>query len=998
MAFIKGTPGNDVLLGTNFDDEIFGLAGADILVGEDGNDSLNGGDGNDTILGGDGIDTLDGGTGNNTLIGGTGNDTYIVNSLTNSITEAANNGIDTVKSSISWTLGPYLNNLILTGTGASNGTGNSLNNIITGNAANNGLFGGNGNDTLDGGGGNDTLDGGNGSDILNGSDGNDTLLGVNGNDTLNGGSGNDFLDGGDGNDTLNGGTGNDTLNGGIGNDILIGSSSSTVGEIDILAGGQGIDRFVIEDGAYDDRNPATAGTSDYALITDFNPRDDSLQLDRTKNKYLVAPSPSGLPAGTGIFIDKPGQEPDELIAIVQGLSEFNLSNLDGRNGFVFNGKDQFDSSGSSVSAIGDFNGDGFSDVVIGAGYADHDDKYSIGESYIVFGKAEGFSSSLNVNQLNSNNGFEVRGINDGDLLGISVSSAGDVNGDGLADLLIGAKGATPNGKDAAGSSYVVFGQTEGFDDKYYVDQLDGTNGFVINGINAEEESGISVSTAGDINGDGFSDLLIGSHFATPNGQSRAGKSYVVFGKAKGFSASLDLNQLNGSNGFVLNGVNPDDFSGFSVSNAGDVNGDGFNDIIIGAYHASANGKVNAGSSYVVFGHAGGFDPSLNLGKLNGKNGFVINGINAGDDSGFAVSNAGDINNDGFDDLLIGAKGADPNGEENAGSSYVVFGHAGGFGASLNLCDLNGSNGFAINGINADDLSGISVSAVGDVNGDGFDDMIIGASGADPNGQSQAGSSYVVLGKESFGASLNLSDLNGTNGFVLNGINADDLSGISVSGAGDVNDDGFDDIIVGASGADPNGGVTNPDGPIRAGESYVVFGTDFTFAVTNPGTPGNDSLTGTPGNDVLIGGVGDDTLVGGSGQDVLIGGGGDDTISYNPAARRISGNSDLDTLRIDGSGVNLDLTKIPDNKITGFEIIDLTGTGNNSLEFNLQDVLNLSNTTNKLLINGNKSDRVTSTGLGWTSSGITTMDNVSYNQYILGAATLLVDVDITANIT
>ena len=121
--------------------------------------------------------------------------------------------------------------------------------------------------------------------------------------------------------------------------------------------------------------------------------------------------------------------------------------------------------------------------------------------------------------------------------------------------------------------------------------LDGDNGFILNGIDGYDYSGQSVSGAGDINGDGFDDLIIGARGAdNMAGDSYAGESYVVFGKSSGFSAGLDLSTLTGSNGFVLNGIDSDDDSGFSVSGAGDVNGDGFDDLIIGAYRASPNGN------------------------------------------------------------------------------------------------------------------------------------------------------------------------------------------------------------------------------------------------------------------------------------------------------------------------------------------------------------------------------------------------------------------------
>ena len=409
-------------------------------------------------------------------------------------------------------------------------------------------------------------------------------------------------------------------------------------------------------------------------------------------------------------------------------------------------------------------------------------------------------------------GFVINGVNSYDSSGYSVSGAGDVNGDGLADLIVGSPTLGLYGTEI-GESYVVFGKKDG--SPVELNSL-GTAGFTILGIGLYTSTARSVSGAGDVNGDGLADLIVGALGANSNG-NRSGESFVVFGKQD--SALVDPNNL-GTGGFRIIGASPFDYSGSSVSGAGDVNGDGMADIIIGASRANANGYNFAGESYVVFGKSD--VTTVDLGNL-GAGGFRIDGIDAFDFAGTSVSGAGDVNGDGLADLIVGAIGADPNGDTYAGESYVVFGKPD--GTTVDLGNL-ATNGFRINGSNPDDFSGRSVSGAGDVNGDGLADLIVGASYAN----SGAGESYVVFGKSNT-STVELNNL-GTEGFIINGIDTNDYSGRSVSGAGDLNGDGLADIIVGAFRADPNGIVD-------AGETYVVFGKANSTAVDlgNLGTEG-----------------------------------------------------------------------------------------------------------------------------------------------------------------
>ena len=478
-----------------------------------------------------------------------------------------------------------------------------------------------------------------------------------------------------------------------------------------------------------------------------------------------------------------------------------LSALKGPNGFQINGvvTSEQVSTGQDISS-GDINGDGLDDLIIGAPYRNSE----TGAVYVVFGSSGNVGASLDISALNGTNGFVLNGISNLDRSGYAVAS-GDVNGDGIDDVIIGAYDGDPNGSNS-GETYVVFGKTTAFSSSIEIsDVIDGTNGFIMNGIASGNESGFSVSS-GDINNDGKDDVIIGA----PKAAGGLGETYVVFGFDDTSTSTIELSALNGTTGFKLTGNGVNDYSGRALS-SGDINGDSIDDIIIGApYGGGAN---TAGQTYVVFGKTTAFSSDIELSSLNGTTGFTLRGITEGDFTGRAVS-AGDINGDTIGDVIIGARNGDPGGTNAAGETFVVFGKTTAFSSSIEISDvIDGTNGFVMNGIGGADLSGQFLSS-GDINGDGTDDVIIGAYAADPNGTS-SGETYVVFGFNNTSIStIELSSLDGSTGFALNGLGTQDRSGTGLA-SGDINGDGFDEVLVGS----PN---NNDNGTYAHGVVHVLF--------------------------------------------------------------------------------------------------------------------------------------------------------------------------------
>jgi hypothetical protein len=250
------------------------------------------------------------------------------------------------------------------------------------------------------------------------------------------------------------------------------------------------------------------------------------------------------------------------------------------------------------------------------------------------------------------------GENAGDLSGYSVASAGDVDGDGLDDLLIGAYHNDDGGSDA-GKTYLFFGSTVASGGPFDLSLADAS--FV--GETDGDYSGVSVASAGDVDGDGLDDLVIGANWNDEGGHM-AGKTYLFFGSTVASGGSFDLSLADAS--FV--GETAGNRSGVSVSSAGDVDGDGLDDLLIGAYH-NDDGGSHAGKSYLIFGSTMAAGGSFNLSVADAS--FV--GESWSDLSGSSVSSAGDVDGDGLDDLLIGAP-QNNDGGTYAGKTYLILSH------------------------------------------------------------------------------------------------------------------------------------------------------------------------------------------------------------------------------------------------------------------------------------------------------------------------------------
>lgn len=685
----------------------------------------------------------------------------------------------------------------------------------------------------------------------------------------------------------------------------------------------------------------------------------------------------------------------------QPLPELSVADLDGNNGFLLGAVERDDRTGFATAGGGDFNGDGLADLVAGAPRAELQGGAvtRAGQAFVVFGTAVN-AAQLDPLTLDGTNGFRLTDPDDGSgFIGSGLHLGGDFNGDGIDDLFVGAVGrafghvvyggltpasgavslaaldqtertfltqtdtvltealaagditgdgladlaiAAPDaeiGGTRAGQVFVLFGSEMPAGGAVDVAALDGTNGFRIDGLSEEQRLGASLAIVEDLNGDGIGDLVVGaSHERTfYDGGDRRGEVFVIFGRANGFDAEIDLTALDGTNGFRIRGRSDDDLFGASVSAAGDFNGDGLQDLIVGAPGADRRGNENAGESFLIFGTLSGFPAELDLADLDPSRGLRLTGTNRAE-SGAAVAGIGDVNRDGFDDVAIGAPGS-----VDGGAVHIVYGRS--------------------NSPAAPDI------------------------GAETRLSVQHGRASVVAAKslESRGADLIYHVTREARGFVA--LRTDPQALVSSFTEAELqaglvtfrHDDATDDtgrIVVTA---------TALSGAVSADRSILV---DVIARATSQndildGTGSDDDIVGLSGEDRLLGRQGDDNLAGGAGADIVAGGGGQDRADYIASSEGIfinllrelsrRGDAEGDLLlsiedirgsrfedRILGDdGANTLLGQQGDDFLIGFDGDDLLngGAGNDVANGGFGDDLLIGGDGNDIFVGANGEDRV-----------------------------------------
>ncbi len=424
-----------------------------------------------------------------------------------------------------------------------------------------------------------------------------------------------------------------------------------------------------------------------------------------------------------------------------------------------------DLMGGSVLPAGDVNGDGVPDILIDA----HDDDEggdNTGTVHLFYGESDFDFSTADYTKF--------YGENKSDYLGYRLSYLGDLNGDGLDDIFIGAYNHDGNSLPNSGAAYIYYGETdwgsiinlnaEGYNLKFI-------------GESAEDQATVNPHASGDVNGDGYLDLMISARTRDDDALTNNGAAYLYYGPFE--DGIVDLTQISTSRVKFI-GPESNDYFSFRAPINGDINADGYDDVLITAYMEDANGKSYSGATYLYYGPV-----SSGVHRTDDAN-VRITGEDASNYAGINAATDCDINGDGYDDILIGAIGND----NNSGAVYLFFGPVGSPDSyvEINIDEAD----VKFTGENIGDDAGGSIACDRDVNDDGYDDILIGAYMSQNSG---VGRVYLIHGREaeSFESFVSLADAD----ISFTGTEPGGLFGFSVSYAGDVNLDGYEEILIGA---------------------------------------------------------------------------------------------------------------------------------------------------------------------------------------------------------
>ena len=524
------------------------------------------------------------------------------------------------------------------------------------------------------------------------------------------------------------------------------------------------------------------------------------------------------------------------------------------NGATTNGPSlsNYDYFGSSVTSIGDLNRDGIPDIIVGA-YGDDaggDDKGAI---HIMFMNTDGsVKSTVEINGATTNG----PSLSDNVFFGISVASIGDLDRDGIPDIAVGAYGDDTGGTNK-GAIHIIsltslFPSGNGF-----VDSTVEINGATTNGPSLSDRDffGVSATSIGDLNRDGIPDIAVGANWDDAGGLDR-GAIHIMFMNTDG---SVDKTvEINGAttNGPSLSNT---DYFGASVTSIGDLNRDGIPDIIVGAYGDDAGGD-DKGAIHIMFMNTDGSVKStveINDTTTNGPS------LNNTDYFGVSVTSIGDLDGDGVDDIIVGARGDDAGGEDR-GAIHIMFMNTDGSVKStveINDATANGPS------LNNDDFFGASVASIGDLNRDGIPDIIVGANWDDASGDTRGAIHIMFMNTDgSVKSTVEINDTT-TNGPSLSNY---DFFGASATSIGDLDRDGIPDIIVGAYGDDAGGDdkgaihimFMNTDGSVKSTveiNDTTPYGpslSDNVFFGISVASIGDLDRDGIP--DIAVGAYGDDT--------------------------------------------------------------------------------------------------------------------------------------------